>query len=105
MLNERLKITISDGINEVISYGDIIESSLKREVTKEDITKCINKLGNTPFISNNIKITKKHSVNNTKIIIVYKNKKYPTKLSIIFFLLNIFSKPTYNNQVQISQKY
>ena len=62
ILNERLKITISDGINEVISYGDIIESSLKREVTKEDIEKCINKLGNTPFISNNIKITKDDNI-------------------------------------------
>lgn len=62
LLNTKLKITISDGINKVTSYGDIIESSLKREVTESDITKCINKLGNTPFICNNLEIIKDDNI-------------------------------------------
>ena len=62
VLLAKLKITISDSINKVTSYGDIIESSLKREVTESDITKCINKLGNTPFICNNLEIIKDDNI-------------------------------------------
>ena len=61
-LNKQLKITISDGINKVSSTGNIIESSINREVTKNDIIRCINKLGNTPFKSNKIEILKDNNI-------------------------------------------
>lgn len=62
MINNKLKITLTDGINEVVEYGDIIEPAIKREVSKEDIIKCINKLGNTPFQTKNIEIEKDDNI-------------------------------------------
>jgi len=88
LLDSRLKITINDGIDEVVSYGDIIDKALNREVTREGIVKCINKLGNTPFKINNLEVIKDDnifiSLSNLneirrevvdKLIVLRKNKK------------------------------
>lgn len=61
-IGNKLKITASDGENIVSEYGNIIDKSINKEVTKEDITKCVNKLGNTPFISKNINILKDENI-------------------------------------------
>lgn len=61
-LNNKLKITVSDGINEVSSVGSIIDNAIKREVTESDIIKCVNKLGNTPFSINDIKVKKDNNI-------------------------------------------
>ena len=62
LIDKKLKLTITDGINEVTEYGQVIELAKSREVTKEDIIKCINKLGNTPFITNDLKIIKDNNI-------------------------------------------
>ena len=53
---------INDGIDEVVGYGDIIDKAINREVTKEDIVKCVNKLGNTPFKINDIEVIKDDNI-------------------------------------------
>lgn len=62
LIDKPLKITITDAINEVTEYGQVIETAKNREVTKEGIIKCINKLGNTPFITNDLKIIKDNNI-------------------------------------------
>lgn len=62
MIGSRLKITISDGDNTVIEYGDMVEGAIKREVTEDDIRKCIDKLGNTPFKCTDIVIIKDDNI-------------------------------------------
>jgi len=62
LIDKKLKLTITDGINEVTEYGQVIELAKSREVTKEDIIKYINKLGNTPFITNDLKIIKDNNI-------------------------------------------
>lgn len=57
-LNKPFKITITDGLNTCTSYGDVVESANKSEVTQENISKCLNKLGTTTYIMDNLKITK-----------------------------------------------
>ncbi len=55
-INDNLIITMSDGINKVVSKGNIINKALKKETTKKDILDKLEKLGNTPFIINKIEI-------------------------------------------------
>lgn len=57
-LNKPFKITITDGVNTCNSYGEVVERANKSEVTEDNITKCLNKLGSTPYIMDNIKIIK-----------------------------------------------
>ena len=51
-----LSIKISDGENEIIKEGSPIEKSKTSPITKERIEIQLKKLGNTPFITNNINI-------------------------------------------------
>lgn len=55
-INEALELTITDGINCITTYGDIIEKSVNRPVTKENIISQLSKLGNTPFKVSDISI-------------------------------------------------
>ena len=61
-INKPFVITITDGINKVTEYGDIVELSKNNEVTKDNIIKCLSKLGNTPFVSNKIDINKDNNI-------------------------------------------
>lgn len=61
-IGNKFKVSINDGFNEIYEDGDIVEVAIKREVTDDDIKKCINKLGNTPFIINNIEIYKDNNI-------------------------------------------
>ena len=51
-----LFIKISDGENEIIKEGSPVEKSKTSPITKERIEIQLKKLGNTPFITNNINI-------------------------------------------------
>lgn len=53
-INNKLKVKISDGINEVVSDGVIIEKALKNPTSKETITKQLAKLGGSPFALKNV---------------------------------------------------
>lgn len=54
--NEPLEITILDNQNKITEIGNIVEKSINRSITKEEIEKQLRKLGNTPFSLKNIKI-------------------------------------------------
>ena len=61
--NKRIELTIKDNNNNQITvYGDKIEVSIKREVTKEDIIKQLSKVGNTPYRIEDIEITKDNNI-------------------------------------------
>lgn len=51
-----LSIKISDGENEIIKEGSPVEKSKTSPITKERIEIQLKRLGNTPFITNNINI-------------------------------------------------
>ena len=55
-INKELYISLSDEINEVEVRGTIVEPSINNPVTKEVIIDKLSKLGNTPFILNNIEV-------------------------------------------------
>ena len=55
-INKELYISLSDGINEVEVRGTVVEPSINNPVTKEVIIDKLSKLGNTPFILNNIEV-------------------------------------------------
>ena len=55
-INKELCINLNDGINEVEVRGNIVEPSINNPVTKEVIIDKLSKLGNTPFILNNIEV-------------------------------------------------
>lgn len=55
-INKELCINLNDGINEVEVNGTVVEPSINNPVTKEVIIDKLSKLGNTPFILNNIEI-------------------------------------------------
>ena len=57
LLNEKLNIHISDNINDIYLENDyIVQSSLNKPTTKEDIIKQISKLGDTVYNIENINI-------------------------------------------------
>ncbi len=51
---EKLKMTISDGTNKITEESIIVEKANKKSTTKENIKEKLEKLGNTPFICENI---------------------------------------------------
>ena len=55
-INNELYISISDGINRIEVKGTIVEPSINNPVTSEVIVEKLSKLGNTPFILNNINL-------------------------------------------------
>ena len=55
-LKEKLFISLNDGENKVEVTGNVIESSINNPITKEEIVEKLSKLGNTPFVLNNIDI-------------------------------------------------
>ncbi len=55
-VNEPLKVTISDSINTITKESITLDKAINRSTTKEEILEKLNKLGNTPFIINNIAI-------------------------------------------------
>jgi len=54
--NKSLEVSISDGIYIIMKTGNIIQKSITRPITKENIIKQISKLGSTPFTINKIDI-------------------------------------------------
>lgn len=62
LLGSRLELVLSDGINNVTTYGDVIDKAINREVTREDMEKQLSKLGNTPFKLNSIDIIKDNNI-------------------------------------------
>lgn len=57
-LGNKMKLEITDNIHTVIEELGEVEVALKREVTKEEIEKQFSKLGNTPFVLENMDIQK-----------------------------------------------
>jgi len=51
-----IEITISDNKHEITKTGSIIQKSINSPITKENITKQLSKLGNTPFTIDKINI-------------------------------------------------
>ena len=56
LINNPLRISVSDGKNNIVVYGNIVQESINKPVTKENIYKQLSKLGNTPFKVQNIVI-------------------------------------------------
>ena len=61
-IGKELQLKITDGNKVITVYGDMIDKAKNREVTKEDIIKQLSKLGNTPFILDNIEIEKDDNI-------------------------------------------
>ncbi len=55
-LNEQLQVSISDNNNTFTVYGNIVEKSLNRATTKEEIENKLLRIKDTPFICNEINI-------------------------------------------------
>ena len=55
-VNERLEITIYDGVNSITKYGNIVEEAKNCKIEYERIKEQIEKLGNTPFVASNTNI-------------------------------------------------
>lgn len=53
---ELMELTITDGENEIMVHGNIVDKAINRPITKDDIKNQLSKLGNTPFKLNNISI-------------------------------------------------
>lgn len=62
LIGKPLELVVSDGINRVVLYGGVVEKSLKREVTLDDIKRQLSKLGNTPFELEDINISKDENI-------------------------------------------
>ncbi len=56
LLNHPLEIIVSDGKNNVIVTGDSVEKSITMPITEEKIKHQLTKLGQTPFICENVTI-------------------------------------------------
>lgn len=54
--NQPVSLTISDGENEVFLTGDIPEKAINKPLTKEILKEQLNKLGSTPYFSEDTKI-------------------------------------------------
>ena len=48
--NSKLCVSISDGVNKFISYGNVVEKSIKAPINEETIKRQLGKLGETPFV-------------------------------------------------------
>ena len=55
-LNKKISFEVDDGINKVIVEGNTAEMAKNSPITKEDISKFINKLGDTPYKIENFNI-------------------------------------------------
>ena len=55
-MDKPLLVHVSDGKNNVVVYGNIVQQSMNQPITKENINRQLSKLGNTPFRVQNIKI-------------------------------------------------
>lgn len=60
--NQNLQITLTDNTYTITKTGNKIQKSLTAPITKENIVKQLSKLGNTPFIINNINIKMDNNV-------------------------------------------
>lgn len=54
--NQNIEIIISDNKHKISNHGSIVQKSITKPITKENIIKQLSKLGNTPFIINNINV-------------------------------------------------
>ena len=61
-IGKPLELIVSDSTNTLTLYKDIIDKSLNKEVTIDDIKKQLSKLGNTPFKLSNINIEKDNNI-------------------------------------------
>lgn len=57
-IGKKFVISVSDGVNRLEEEGEMVDRAINKEVTDSDIKKCLSKLGNTPFVSDNINIDK-----------------------------------------------
>ena len=55
-IGNKVKITANDGNNEVIVFGNIVNKSINKSISKYDIELKLNKLGNSVYEYNNLKI-------------------------------------------------
>ena len=56
LLDKKLFIEFSDGENKISKSGEVVQKAINSAISKEDIERQLSKLGNTPFICNNIDI-------------------------------------------------
>lgn len=54
--NEKIKLTVNDGINTITEYGDVVEKSINAPINEETIIRQLSKVGGTPYYINNISI-------------------------------------------------
>lgn len=61
-IGDKFVVSISDGVNKIVEEGMIVDCAIKREVVEDDIRKCLSKLGNTPFILDNLVVDKDKNI-------------------------------------------
>ena len=54
--NEKIKLSVSDGINTITEYGDVVEKSINAPINEETIIRQLSKVGGTPYCINDISI-------------------------------------------------
>lgn len=61
-IDSRLKLEVSDGVNLIVKYGNVVDKALKRDVSFDKMKELLGKLGNTPFAINSIDILKDDNI-------------------------------------------
>ncbi len=56
LVNSQFVISITDGIHFVKEIGNVLEVATNKATTKEDVVEKVSKMGNTPFVVDNINI-------------------------------------------------
>ena len=63
VIDKKLEIVIYDNDgNEMVDYGEVIDKAINKEVSENDIVKCLSKVGNTPFRIHHIDICKDDNI-------------------------------------------
>ena len=62
LIGSKLELSISDGINSLVVYGDVVEKAINREVDIKEIERQLSKLGNTPFKLDRLDIEKDDNI-------------------------------------------
>lgn len=112
LIDEFLDITFTDNMNNIVSDKIKVEPPIKRGTTNEEIKEKITKLGNTPFVCNNINIdidrdifVNMKDINNTrrllcdKLIITRSNIK--RDIIINKYSLDYNKEDDYNTEISI----
>ncbi len=111
-INNRLELTISDGYESITKYGNIVEKAKNCKIDYERIKEQLEKLGNTPFISNNTNIVMDDNIfvsikelNELRRLLsneLTEKRMYKSNYEIVINKLKSFKNNKKNNKLSIS---